>query len=157
MTNHVVSVDIPNSLLQDPLTIEADIGIYEGKVFKVVEKILIPVIAKTRPSDYQIQDSDEEIYSFNRVLNALANKADISRLDNIIAHNNNTEGNTELLDIRAGVDGKVYNSAGEAVRSQIKALENVTYEIFEKIYEIFEILDKKLTQCATGDSISQED
>lgn len=116
MVNHVVSVGIPNSLLQDPLTIEADIGIYEGDTFKVVEKVLIPVKPKKRPSDYQIQDSDEEIYSFNQLLNALDNKADSARVDNIIAHNNDTEGNTELLDMRVADDGTVYSSAGEALR-----------------------------------------
>ena len=41
-----------------------------------------------------------------------------ARVDNIIAHNNDTEGNTELVDIRTGVDGTVYESAGNAVREQ---------------------------------------
>lgn len=44
-----------------------------------------------------------------------------SRVDNIIAHNNNTEGNSELLDIRTGIDGVNYNSAGAAVRGQISS------------------------------------
>ena len=47
-----------------------------------------------------------------------------SRIDNIIAHNNDTEGNSELVDIRTGVDGTVYASAGTAVREQ---LEKVIY------------------------------
>lgn len=42
-----------------------------------------------------------------------------SRIDNIIAHNNDTEGNSELVDIRTGVDSTVYASAGAAVREQI--------------------------------------
>lgn len=42
-----------------------------------------------------------------------------SRVDTIIAHNNDTEGNTELVDIRTGADNIVYNSAGQAVRGQI--------------------------------------
>ena len=33
--------------------------------------------------------------------------------------NGETEGNTELLDIRIGVDGNVYGTAGEAIREQI--------------------------------------
>lgn len=73
LLNHTVSVDIPNSLLQDPLTIKAHIGIYENDTFKVIEKIEIPVTPKKRPADYQIQDSDEEIYSFNRLENEFSN------------------------------------------------------------------------------------
>ena len=49
LTNHVVKVQIPNSLLQDPLTIKAYIGIYEGDTFKVIEVVEIPVIPRTRP------------------------------------------------------------------------------------------------------------
>lgn len=45
-----------------------------------------------------------------------------SRVDTIIAHNNDTEGNTELIDIRTGADGLVYNSAAQAVRSQIRGI-----------------------------------
>lgn len=70
--NHVVNVTIPNSLLQEPLRIFAHIGIYEGDTFKTVEMVEIPVIARKRPEDYTIEDTDEEIYSFK----ALENKID---------------------------------------------------------------------------------
>ena len=60
MVDHVVTVAIPNSLLQDPLRIYAHIGIYEGSTFKVVEKVEIPVIARKRPLDYQIAENDED-------------------------------------------------------------------------------------------------
>lgn len=73
MTDHVVSVGVPNSLLQEPLRIYAHIGIYEGDTFKAVELVEIPVIPRKRPTDYQIQDSDEEVYSFNRLENELSN------------------------------------------------------------------------------------
>lgn len=49
-----------------------------------------------------------------------------TKIDNIIAHNNDTEGNSELIDIRTGVDGTVYQSAGSAVREQISDLQTCT-------------------------------
>lgn len=150
LENHVVSVKIPNSLLQEALTIKAYIGIYESDTFKVIELVEIPVIPRERPYDYQIQDSDEEIYSFEALKNDIANMVTLSdfntnntaitaRIDNIIAHNNDTDGNTELVDIRLDTDGNVYDSAGNAVRSQIttliddlKLFDNSTYVTFSK-------------------------
>lgn len=132
--DNIVYVDIPNSLLQMPFKITAHIGIYSGKTFKVIEKVEIPVKPKPRPADYHIEDSDEEIYSFkaleNEIVNAktdienkLSKKADSTtvnaRIDNIIVHNNDTEGNTELVDIRVGADGTIYDTAGNANRYQM--------------------------------------
>lgn len=45
-----------------------------------------------------------------------------SRVDNIIAHNNDTEGNSELVDIRTGVDNAIYATAGTAVRTQLQSI-----------------------------------
>lgn len=128
LKNHVVNVAIPNSLSQAPLGIDAHIGIYEGTAFKVIEHVRIPVIPRERPADYQIENSDEEIYSFEALKNALANKADAAtinaRVDNLIAHNNDTAGNSELIDIRTGADGTIYSTAGGAVREQIAEVSN---------------------------------
>lgn len=135
LSKGIVSVAIPNSLLQDPLRINAHIGIYENDTFKVVEKVEIPVIPRKRPVDYQIQDSDEEIYSFKALENAIKNmvtnadfnsnnKTLIARIDNIIAHASETGDNAELIDVRRGFNGKTYNSAGEAVRSQFEEIDN---------------------------------
>lgn len=44
------------------------------------------------------------------------------RVNNIIAHNNDTDGNSELIDLRTTYDGQVKTSAGSAVRSQISTL-----------------------------------
>lgn len=116
LVSQVVSVGIPNSLLQDPLRIYAHIGIYEGSTFKVVELVEIPVKPRKRPEDYQIQDSDEEIYSFKRLENQLANAATKAQVANIVANANKTEGNSELVDLRTADDGTVYPSAGDALR-----------------------------------------
>ena len=45
-----------------------------------------------------------------------------SRVDNIIPDGTQTEGNTELLDIRVGADGITYSSAGNSVRGQCSDL-----------------------------------
>lgn len=41
-----------------------------------------------------------------------------------------TEGNTELLDIRIGADGNEYNTAGESVREPIRQLCDISYNMF---------------------------
>lgn len=73
LKDHIVSVAIPNSLLQEPLPIKAHIGVYEGDTFKVIELVEIPVIPKAKPLDYTIENTDEEIYSFNRLENMIKN------------------------------------------------------------------------------------
>jgi lysophospholipase L1-like esterase len=119
MTNHVISVAIPNSLLQDPLRINAHIGVYEGDTFKVVEEVHIPVIPRKRPADYQIETNDEEVYSFKRLENLIGNAATKDQVANIVANVGST---AELVDVRYGANGKTYASAGEAVREQFLAL-----------------------------------
>lgn len=48
-----------------------------------------------------------------------------------------TEGNTELLDIRNGADGKVYETAGASVRTQIKNLSEI-YDDTENSYKKYD-------------------
>lgn len=73
LVNGNVIVTIPNSLLQMALTIKAYIGVYEGETFKVIETVEIPVIARTRPYDYALEDTDGEIYSFKELENLFKN------------------------------------------------------------------------------------
>lgn len=54
-----------------------------------------------------------------------------SRIDSIITHNTETGSNTELIDIRTGTDGTVYNSAGAAVRRQITKVNSKLSDIDE--------------------------
>lgn len=125
LVNHVVSVKIPNSLLQDPHRIHAHIGVYEGTTFKVVEHVEIPVIPRKRPEDYQIEDTDEEIYSFKRLENEIANMVTQAQFANVVAGVSpiDADGSVpEVVDIRYGADGEVYASAGEAVRGQYERL-----------------------------------
>lgn len=47
-----------------------------------------------------------------------------SRINNIIAHNNDTSGNSELLDLRVDHEGNIHSSAGDAVRYQTNKIYN---------------------------------
>ena len=69
----VITVEIPNSLLQKPYNITAYVCIYEDETFKSLYKIIIPVKSRKMPEDYTIQDDDGEIYSFKALENKLDN------------------------------------------------------------------------------------
>lgn len=69
----------------------------------------------------------------NMVLSAKQGKMLNERISNIISHNNETDGNTELLDIRVSADGNTHYSAGDAIRSQINIINS---EIDEMGYKL---------------------
>lgn len=69
----VIKVMIPNSLLQEPFTIIAYVGIYDGDAFKTIEKVEIPILRRERPEDYKIEGTDTEIYSFRKIENEISN------------------------------------------------------------------------------------
>lgn len=120
LTDGIVTVDIPNSMLQSGFDINVYIGIYEGETFKIIETVCIPIKPRKKPEDYILEVDDHEVYSFK----ALENK-----LNNLIAHNGDTGSNSELLDIRVGSDGKMYRTAGDSVRGQYESL-------YQKIEEL---------------------
>jgi hypothetical protein len=64
----IITVDVPNSLLQKPYKITAYVCIYEGETFESLYTIDIPVKARKKPADYTIE-YDNEIYSFNKLEN----------------------------------------------------------------------------------------
>lgn len=151
LINFVVNVDIPNSLLQSPHPIYAYVGVYDKSTFKTIEVVKIPVIPRTRPSDYQIETTDNEIYSFKALENAINNRVKTNdfnvhksqinaRIDNIIANNNNTEGNSELMDIRVDADGKTHASAGSAIRNQAVILRQFTEGVVSPSFILDEVL-----------------
>ena len=64
------------------------------------------------------------------------------RIDNIIANNADTDGNTELIDIRSSYDGRIYSSAGTSVRNQLyntnNLLNKVDNEVFTTVLQTLE-------------------
>lgn len=66
-----------------------------------------------------VEDAEEVVQNTLNQINVLQ-----ARVDNIIPDGTQTEGNTELLDIRVAANGTIYSSAGDAVRGQITELED---------------------------------
>ena len=62
-----------------------------------------------------------------------------NRVTSLITHNNDTEGNSELIDIRTGADGMTYAAAGNAVRIPLQKLradfESVAVVTADNTYE----------------------
>ena len=80
------------------------------------------LIGKLNPYGGSVVDQTAR-NSINQLSVKKADKSEVtavnSRVDNIIAHNDDTDGNSELIDLHLGADGTEYSSAGTAVRSQI--------------------------------------
>ena len=68
----IITVEIPNSLLQKPYKITVYVCIYEDETFKSLYKLEISVKARKKPSDYTLEN-DEEVYSFNALENLVNN------------------------------------------------------------------------------------
>lgn len=60
-----------------------------------------------------------------------------ARLGNLVANSGEqTEGNTELIDIRTGADGTVYPTAGDSVRGQITGLKSDLSKVKDAVYAV---------------------
>lgn len=152
----VISVDIPNAMLQKPLEIVVHICMYEGDTFETLYKMSIPVKARKKPADYTIED-DEDIYSFNALENLVTNA--LIRVDTELSEAKTTLATAEkryndtvatitdivddsvdtavgnLLDTTLSVEGK----AGES-KAVGKAIENAKTELkkYQKPWNIDE-------------------
>jgi hypothetical protein len=68
----VITVDVPNSLLQTPYTITAYICGYDGLTFETYHKLKLPIKTRPKPTNYTLIN-DQEVYSFNALENAVQN------------------------------------------------------------------------------------
>lgn len=71
----------------------------------------------------------------NKVLSAKQGKVLNARISNIIANNNDTDGNDELVDMRIDVNGVAHDSAGDAVRSQVSKLSSEIANVNSEVEE----------------------
>ncbi len=87
----------------------------------------------------RLDKSDEIQAQTNAQLSQKASKEELAvertRIDLLTKiENGQTDGNTELLDIRVGVDGIEYDTAGVAVREQIGDLKSDSSELRETVF-----------------------
>ena len=82
---------------------------------------------------------DNAVITLNSAVNAAESRIN-TRVDNIIANSPQTEGNSELIDIRTGADGTVHSSAGTAVRQQISDISSEITSL-QKHFATVNILD----------------
>lgn len=109
----------------DALITKVEAGTY------TIEKALAEIAAAAKGSDVRAA-----LYALAYTLNkeGKAGAVDLQarqQIANLIAHNNDTEGNSELVDIRVSADGTVYPSAGEAVRAQVSQLSEEVADLKE--------------------------
>lgn len=116
------SCNIPAEVLKDAgrLYIGAR-GVLNG--FHIATTQMVSFWVRNGAIDGSTGATEEITASEYEIVMAAVNKAN-ARIDNLIANNNDTEGNSELVDIRVGADGTVYPSAGEAVRQQVSDLKS---------------------------------
>ena len=69
----VITVDVPNSLLQTAGKLKVYVCTYERDTFQTLYKLEIVVKARAKPSDYTLED-DPEVYSFNALENYVYNQ-----------------------------------------------------------------------------------
>ena len=108
---NVIKAPVPNVLLEQAETIV--VYMYEetpSDGSRTTHTITIPVIPRPKPNDYNYIDNIE--YPSYAMLDA--------RINEILASMGDEEGGlAELADMRIGVDGAKYQTAGEAIRSQL--------------------------------------
>lgn len=85
---------------------------------KVLDKILLRDTKTGESVEYQLQDTQLK-----------------ARVENLILNAGSTEGNSELIDLRVGVDGTTYETAGNSVRTQF-SMRDLKSENIEEIPEI---------------------
>lgn len=83
---------------------------------------------------------------YANTLSERLDKYDISsaQVNNLIASSGDGTIPSELSDIRVGADGKIYQTAGQAVREQLKAIINQTSSEDTRLEELIKLIDNQI-------------
>lgn len=108
----VITVDVPNSLLQTPYTITAYICGYDGLTFETYHKLKLPIKTRPKPTNYTLIN-DQEVYSFNALENAVQNAltlldtatSDMKNAENTLKETTANIGTTVNASVQAALPG----------------------------------------------------
>lgn len=117
----VITVEVPNSLLQKPYAITAYVCIYDGDTFKTLYGVNIPVKARKKPNDYTLEN-DDEVYSFNALENSVVNA--LRTFNEANARYEDASGKYAEASENAEQAKKDYNSAVNAYLEAIELVGN---------------------------------
>lgn len=120
----VISVTIPNSLLQKTEMITVYICGYEGDNFKTYYKIDIPITPRKKPGDYTLNVDDDEVYSFT-ALEKLVNDS-VNNFNS--AYNNMTNAVNEYKNI-ANTLTTAYNAVSQSATNNASQIENLKTDL----------------------------
>ena len=116
----VATENVKNETLDAKNATEAAAALAEEKALLAQSKSDLVDERMTELEDVDAVQFDSRLNSVTQQLADKANQSDLemeaSRINNLVAHAGDTDGNAELLDIRV-VNGTIYDTAGEAVRS----------------------------------------
>ena len=138
----VITVDIPNSLLQFAYPIVVYVTGFEDKTFKTYHKVTIPVKARKRPGDYTLSLSDNEVYSFQAMSRRIL---DIE--NELLGDRNSLVEYTYDGDNVRLVEASGKRTIGQyipKISSTFKAIKGITYKFKTKIDDNKTLGDKAL-------------
>lgn len=139
----VISVEVPNSLLQKPYSITVYVCGYEDSTFKTYYKIGVPVKPRSKPGDYTLEN-DDEVYSFNEVEKRLHDLETTDGIGNTIDINSYIyDDNSTTL---SGQSKKVYLGEGlSLVSASLNAIKKITDKFKTLIDSVTNTANKALS------------
>lgn len=128
----VISVLIPNSLLQSASPITVYICGYEDSTYKTYFKVKIPVKARKKPGDYKLVVTDDEVYSFNALTKRVADLEKAFNVNETAAYYCYSYNSTTDTLSESSRKLTIYNYI-PFVSSSLKAIRSIIDKIKDKI------------------------